>query len=298
MFSKLLRVLLIVICFSITFELSLQIGLGLGNPPLSIADTKIEYMFAPSQQKMRFGNKITYNSYSMRNIRNPNYNDKIILVLGDSVVNGGSLLDDSELATAKLEKQLNSSQAQYNYFVGNVSSGSWGPQNILEYVKKFGLFNAELVIYVISSHDLYDIPEFLPLDRYVLPKEPYFLATEEFFKKYFFRYIKIFATKFKGEKVNKQIVDRKNTYDKLNELFDFINGYSKPFCVIIHPDLEETINKGSIDYNTLSEYIGSKDVKLKIDMIGKYLPLHYRDDIHLNNIGQSVLAKEFLNCLQ
>ena len=43
-------------------ELFLRIHYGLGDPPLSIADPQIEYLFAPSQEVRRLGNRIHYNA--------------------------------------------------------------------------------------------------------------------------------------------------------------------------------------------------------------------------------------------
>ena len=40
--------------------------LGLGDPPLSMADPRIEYLFKPNQNCRRFGNTIRYNAWSMR----------------------------------------------------------------------------------------------------------------------------------------------------------------------------------------------------------------------------------------
>ena len=41
-------------------ELGARYVLGLGDPPLSVADSQIEYMFAPSRTYRRFGNMVAY----------------------------------------------------------------------------------------------------------------------------------------------------------------------------------------------------------------------------------------------
>jgi hypothetical protein len=38
----------------------------IGSPPLSIGDSKTEYMFAPNQKGRRFGNSYAFNSFGMR----------------------------------------------------------------------------------------------------------------------------------------------------------------------------------------------------------------------------------------
>ena len=47
-------------------ELFSRYYLGLGNPPLCIADQEIDYIFAPNQDCNRVGNRIVYNNVSMR----------------------------------------------------------------------------------------------------------------------------------------------------------------------------------------------------------------------------------------
>ena len=41
-------------------------GLGLGDPPLIVADADDNYRFKPDQSVLRFGNVIRYNHYSQR----------------------------------------------------------------------------------------------------------------------------------------------------------------------------------------------------------------------------------------
>jgi len=129
-------------------EVFARFQVGLGDPPLTVRDPDIEYLFKPSRCYRRFGNDVCYNRWSMRS---PEADRFPILVLGDSVVNGGSLTDDSRLGTAILARHL-------GVAVGNVSAGSWGPPNLLEYTERFGWFGAQSVIVVASSHDLDDIP--------------------------------------------------------------------------------------------------------------------------------------------
>lgn len=43
-------------------ELTARFGLGLGNPPLSQAHPRIEYLLAPNQDVKRFGNRVAINA--------------------------------------------------------------------------------------------------------------------------------------------------------------------------------------------------------------------------------------------
>lgn len=146
-------------------ELFARYYLGLGDPPLSMADPAIEYLFKPGQDCRRFGNVIRYNAYSMRSPDFPNAKadprEFRVLVLGDSVVNGGAQTDQTELATTILQQRLHEHMGR-PVVVGNVSAGSWGPSNLLAYARRFGFFQADVVVVVLSSHDAHDVPTFAP----------------------------------------------------------------------------------------------------------------------------------------
>lgn len=128
--------------------------LGLGSPPLYVADPLTEYRLKPNQNLRRFGNRIAVNAVSMRSpplaARRPAQRRRL-LVFGDSVVWGGSVLDQRHIATSIL-------QASGWPEVGNVSAPSWGPGNWLGYARRFGLFDATDVVLVISSGDAADNP--------------------------------------------------------------------------------------------------------------------------------------------
>src|SRR5690606_12909675 len=66
------------------------------------------------------------------------------------------------LTTFLLEKNLRINFDQ-NIQVLNISAPSWGPDNVMAYLKKFGDFDAEILFLVTSSHDVYDTMEFIPI---------------------------------------------------------------------------------------------------------------------------------------
>jgi lysophospholipase L1-like esterase len=84
-----------------------------------------------------------------------------VLVIGDSVVNGGAQTDQSELATALIQQEL-ASVLHRHVIVGNVSAGGWGPPNMLAYLRRFGFFDADVIVLVLSTHDAVDVPTFAP----------------------------------------------------------------------------------------------------------------------------------------
>jgi lysophospholipase L1-like esterase len=133
-------------------ELVLRFGLGLGNPPLMQADPKVGYRFQPNQKLFRFGKHIEYNQYSQRNapidsVKPPG--TRRILVVGDSVINGGVMLDQSETVTEQLRSRLGTSVE-----VLNASAGSWAIENRIGYLQEFGTFQSDAIIFQVGTSDL------------------------------------------------------------------------------------------------------------------------------------------------
>ncbi|MEM8675939.1 MAG: SGNH/GDSL hydrolase family protein [Cyanobacteria bacterium P01_G01_bin.67] len=165
-------------------EIALRLILGLGDPPLYIADPEIGYMLAPNQKLRRSGNLIETNQYSLRNQALPAQSaaQTRILLLGDSVVNGSWWTDQgstlSSLLADKLQSQLDAVE------VLNASANSWGPQNELAYLKRFGLFDAEALVLVINTDDLFATePTSLVVgNSYSYPDRPPALALIEYYQ--------------------------------------------------------------------------------------------------------------------
>jgi hypothetical protein len=170
----LLRITLALVLSLIAGELFARYYLGLGDPALSQADPEIEYLFKPDQDCHPLGNHVRYNHYSMRSddfpLHKTDPRELRVLVVGDSVVNGGSLTDQSKLATSLMQAKL-SADLKRPVVVGNISAGSWGPPNEAAYLKRFGLFDADVLVIVLSSHDYIDVPTFEPTID-VLPGYP------------------------------------------------------------------------------------------------------------------------------
>ena len=144
-----------VISALIATELTLRLVFGLGNPVLFQADADIGYRYRPNQTVFRFGNKIEYNQYSQRSkpvtIHKPQGTLRILMV-GDSIINGGNLTDQTQTITALFERRLASSRISAE--VLNASAGSWAIRNRLEYLRKFGTFESDAVIVQIGTDDL------------------------------------------------------------------------------------------------------------------------------------------------
>lgn len=137
-------------------EILLRLVLGLGNPVLFQADPKTGYRFQPDQNVTRFFRRVQYNQFSQRS--EPTTLEKPpdtfrILMTGDSILNGRNSVDQSETISELLERQLAGEDAQ-NIEVLNASAGSWGIGNQRGYLLQFGLFESDILIVEIGSHDL------------------------------------------------------------------------------------------------------------------------------------------------
>ena len=66
------------------------------------------------------------------------------------------------MATTRLENKLAESLDR-PVLVANIAAGSWGPPNILAYLRRFSFFDADVVVIVLNSPDYADAPTFEPL---------------------------------------------------------------------------------------------------------------------------------------
>ena len=165
----------------IGLELFARYYLGLGDPVLYRTDPEMEYLQWPSRTYQRLGHRISYNRHSMRAeefaAEKLDQRELRVIVVGDSIVNAGSRLDQSEIATELLRHDLER-RLDRPAVVGNIASNSWGPPNQAAYLRRFGLFDADVVIFVMNSGDLMDVPTFEPL-RPDFPQRKPIIALEE-----------------------------------------------------------------------------------------------------------------------
>lgn len=143
-------------------EIFLRVRYGLGNPPLYVADARTGYRLAPHQTLRRRGNRIAVNAYSMRGPAVTPHRAAgtlRVLMVGDSIVNGGGWTDQSELLSVKLQTALDPLKpAEFQQVeVLNASANSWGPRNELGYVLRFGTFEAQVVLLVLNTDDLFAV---------------------------------------------------------------------------------------------------------------------------------------------
>ncbi len=157
-----------------------EIGLrlwGFGDPPLMILDPAIEYFTRPGEYR-RFHRTIRINQHYMRgdDVRSSKPPLRVLL-LGDSIVHGTFRTDQNELISTSLAESLSKRYGAEQVEVLNAATSSWGPVNQWAFLQKVGTFDADIVAWILSSHDLRDVPN--PAASALLPQEPFALALQD-----------------------------------------------------------------------------------------------------------------------
>jgi hypothetical protein len=284
-------------------ELYCRLHLGLGNPPLSLADPKIEYLFAPNQHLRRFGNRVDYNAWSMRSgdfpVQKGQPNEVRVMVFGDSVVNGGALTDQGDVATSILQRQLGANLSR-PVVVGNISAGSWGPPNMLAYARRFGFFQADVVVLVLSSHDYADAPSFEPTVGVHpdFPDHRPWCATWEAITRYLPRYLPKMAPFGRPTDPVPQRASRKDIDDALGAERDLIQLARQSGAKVI---LAQHLEVGELPpaharegHDAIAMTARAAGVEpFDIEGTGASSDV-YRDNIHPNQAGQALIATRLL----
>lgn len=284
----------VIIC--ITLELVLRYGLGFCDALLYQRSKEYEYIAQPSQDRCRLGAEIHYNSFSQR-CEEPDSAKTKVLGLGDSVLFGGTWMDQNSLATTLFTNETGVQML-------NVSCGSWGPDNCAAYIKKHGAFGAKAMILVCSSHDAYDVMSHEDVVGKMpnYPDEQYSLAIAELADRYVWPRICSLFKKM-SEKVDpdaavvasagKNSVAKKTAefnpgFDELKAIADSLQI---PFAIYLHAELGELERQ---EYNEMGgeilKWAYNNDVPVMQGMKYGERKEMYRDVIHLNEKGQRHLA--------
>ncbi len=284
-------------------ELFARFYLGLGTPPLSQAHPQIEYMFKPDQDVWRFGNRVKINAYGMRSDDFPpdkaDPDEFRVMVYGDSVINGGNLTDQNDLATSIIQDRLRESLGR-PVVVGNISAGSWGPENLLAHAQTYGTFDADVILVVLSSHDAEDLAEFKPLSPKTHPQEPPFSAVTEGM----FRYLPRFLPSWSGRRhapagMNTHPLtdaQKQQVEDALRRLVTLGRSSGAEVVLLLHWDRDEA-KAGQSEPKQARLLRVAEDAGVPVVSVGEAFRKQidtgvspYRDKIHPNATGQRVLA--------
>jgi len=278
--------------------LLLEVGLrsfGFGKPLIYVADPQIGYLLSPSQTTRRFGNQIAINQYSMRGPEiSPTRpaNTLRVLLLGDSIANGGWWTDQNETISALLQHKLEKHAKGFERVeVLNASANSWSPRNELAYLQRFGTFEAQIIVQIINTDDLFGIAPYslvVGRDRNYPDRQPP-CAIAEAFSRYLMPAIDIpeldALWKQGGDRVGENLA-------AIEQVQTFAAQHNAPLLLVITPLLREM--EGSRDYEQKARqrlicFAEQQQMPL-IDFLPLFQstsqpPTLYRDSIHLNQTG-------------
>lgn len=280
----------------ILLEIILRYVFGFCDAVLYQSSPAYEYIAQPNQHRYRFFSHIDYNSYSQRS-EEPDSTKTIVLGLGDSVIFGGTMLDQDSIATTLFSKETGMQML-------NISSGSWGPDNCAAYLKEKGTFGAKAMVLVCSSHDAFDVMSHIPVVGIYpnYPDKQYKLAIWEVIDRYLMPRIKVY---FSGKQLldpDAQVVEKVKSDDGVAKKslnfdlgFDYLLQISEekhiPFFIYLHPEVSEVMSRKYKEGGLMiMEWAKTHHVKL-IDGLNEGVTVDmYRDVIHLNEKGQRNLA--------
>ncbi len=297
----------------VILELILRSRYGLGDPLLYNADDRMGYIIAPNQSVKRNGNDIRINRYSMRSDDFPDrkvLGERRFFFIGDSVINGGWWTGQSEIISERFKQHLqeqlkNSDSGIPTLSVLNASANSWSPRSELEYLRRYGTFDADVVIIVINTDDLFataptslvvgrqsNYPDRKPLgaigeliNRYRLSKLPPLPELQAVYNE-------------EGDRVGRvlealqgmhhlAVQNKANCLLVLTPLLREVEGKPRDYELVARDRLLQFTKKESLPYIDLLEPFKSIDNAKRL----------YQDHIHLNAAGNEAVSKILLNAV-
>ena len=287
-------------------EWMLRLRFGFGDPLLYVGDSDIGYLIAPNQSVTRNGNSIRINASSMRSDAfepHKSPRETRVFFIGDSVVNGGWWTPQDSIISEQVKRALQ--KAGNPVSVLNASANSWSPRSELAYVQRFGTFEADTVILVINTDDLFataptslvvgnhpNYPDRKPVaaiveiaNREWLSRQPTSPALQQVYDE-------------TGDRVGKAL-------DAIAQIHTIAQANQAKFLLVMTPLLRE-VEAGPKDYeikarDRLMERLRSNNIP-SIDL----LPIFknndnpkslYHDHIHLNQRGNQQISDRVLQWL-
>lgn len=306
--NVLLVSILIVLGIILVVESGLRFFLGFGNPPLYLADEKIGYLLAPNQETRRRGNKIKINQYSMRSDEiSPQKAEKTtrVFLLGDSIVNGGWWTDQKSILSALIKQELGNELAINQLEVFNASANSWSPRNELAYLRRFGLFEADILVVVINTDDLFGTAP----NSAIVGQDPNYPDTKPFLAliELYERYLKKTQPIAESKQIKQEGGDRVGfNLEAIDQIKAIADNNQTQFVLALTP-LKRELKEGSKNHEQkarkrLQEFVYQRKISY-IDFLPLFAAspqpeLLYRDHIHLSPQGETIVSQTITEAIQ
>ncbi|MDZ8105001.1 MAG: SGNH/GDSL hydrolase family protein [Nostoc sp. DedQUE12a] len=297
-------ILAVVVGLVLVLEIGLRSLFGFGNPLIYVADEQIGYLLAPNQRTRRFGNRIEINQYSMRGsaiAKIPRPSTLRVLFLGDSIANGGWWTDqDNTISSLMMRSLASATNSNYQQVeVLNASANSWGPRNELAYLQKFSNFNAQVIVLLINTDDLFaTAPTSLPVgrDRNYPDSKPS-LGLVEVWQRYLTKQKPIPELKAVHNEAGDRVGINLEAIGKIQEL---TRQTKSEFLLVMTPLLREIGEPGSRDYEIKARERLNDFTKAEQIQYIDFLPIFnsnpdpkslFHDHIHLNLKGNQFVSE-------
>lgn len=273
-------------------ELGLRL-IGFGDPPLMVREPSIEYYSKPGSYR-QFHSLIQINAVGMRGpeLQEPKPYRRVLLI-GDSIVAGTFRLDQDELISVTLQRELANltrdsaggrataeveveGATVERVEVLNAAANSWGPVNQLAYLSRVGTFDADAAVWILSSHDLTDVP--VPGAAALLPTEPFSFAMQDA--------INVVRRRLAQEQVPYEQAERQSLA-AVDGVIRLLRSQSIPFFVAFHWT-EQELQAGELSPygERLLAHLTSRGVQsVSLEPILSRTEQPYADSIHLTPAG-------------
>jgi len=268
----------VVLVATVVVELGLR-ATGIHRIPLFRSDARYEYFTLPDQVLRIGAVRFATNALGMRNGPIGPKKGRRVLVIGDSVINGGFTVDQDSIATERANARARAEGRDIEFV--NLSANSWGAGNVAAFLEAHGTFDADEVIAVFSSHDATDRMTF----EEVVGQHPSFPARHP-------------ATAIGAALRRLRFRFGQGTHASEGPSFDpgwrqltnALAAAELPFTVLFHAERDE-LHSGT--YNTEGMQLMDSLHKWNVPTT-PLLPMlqanMYNDGIHLNAQGHALLA--------
>jgi len=261
---------------------------GLTQQPLFREDKDFEYIAQPNQRRLLYRKKFVTNEFSMRSEPILPEDTVTALMMGDSILYGTTQNDQDSLASSILERML-TAKLKRRVRVLNISTPSWGPDNMAAYLKKYGTFHAKILILVTSSADAHDDMTF----KHVLGKGVYFeknnfFAVTSIIQKSW----NLLRLRFTHEKsLSEQISEESPLFNPgFGQLDSICKSNHMEYYNYLHSMIDEQKAGDYVERgHEIIDYCKQANIPL-IEGIKIEKPDMYQDGGHFSNKGQKFLA--------
>ncbi len=292
----------------------------LGKPLKYFISPDFGFALRENQKMTRDGkNYITINNFGMRNKKDLiNYNNKkIILFYGDSVLYGGSYVDDEDILSEKICKSLNITANKNKFFCGNYGVNAYGITNISERIQSINNgFKDNFTIVLITSGNIRRGKTSLSGQPFFSKNiKPPFKGIKEialfYYDKIRINYRYSFSNKLANESYDKYYYQNingeinqniKDFYEReIEKLFYILENHSSDYLVVYLSSKNEYLNnENKIQKKILHQVVEKNNNKLL--MIDEYddknIDKIFYDNIHLKKYGHEYISKIILQNIE